>query len=442
MKIKKFLVVFFVVLVSLSIIAISAQQITITVQDYFTTGGQLEFLNGAIKTYEASHPNVTINHVYVPRDSIMQKTLQEKLTGTLPDIIMADNPWVPSLIQAGIWMNIKPYVENWDYYKTMYKPYKDLGTYNGGFYTLQYGTNNVLLFYNGKYLKEAGITELPTTWDQLLQVCAQLKDKLGSSGIYPIGFSADPNEECTWQFEPFLWSNGGNLLDLSSTPSVQALQFWTTLVQKGYAPKSVVNWEQGDVGTMFANGKLAMMINGCWEFDWHVLPDVVSKYDVGVVEMPVPKAGLNPVVPFGGESYGIAFNEPADRLPTALDFLKFLYSTENIAKWDLDSSDIPVAECVVSSFENDLSPSMRSLLEPFMEQSKHAVARAIAGGGTLYLNISPIVWTAIEQALIGSKTPEEAFLSASQQIKGLFPNQSAYEQAFQEASTAVEEAMK
>ena len=429
-------------LVIVASIGFSQGHMTITVQDYFQPGsGALKALTEIFNKFEQLHPNVVINHVYVPRSSIMQKILEEKLSGTLPDIIMADNPWVPSLMQAKVWMNIKPFVKNWDYYKTMFKPYKNLVTYNNGVYALQLGTNNILLFYNGKLLKEAGISKLPTTWSELLKVCAQLKEKLGPSGIYPIAFSAAPEEECTWQFEPFLWSNGGNLLDLSNSKAIEALQFWRTLVQKEYAPREVVNWGQGDVGTMFANGKLAMMINGCWEFHWHVLPNVRKKYDVGVIKMPVPQEGLNPVVPFGGEVYGIAFNESSDKLPIVLDLLKFIYSPNNIAKFDMNTSYIPVAKSAVPVLEKELG-AMKGLFEPFIEQSKYAVARTIAGGGALYPRVSSVVWTAIQEALIGSKTPTQAFKEAATRIRKLFHTQEAYEQAYQRAEAAIEEARR
>jgi multiple sugar transport system substrate-binding protein len=80
--------------------------------------------------------------------------------------------------------------------------------------------------------------------------------------VYGIAFSATNTEETTWQWEPFLWSNGGSLSDLTSKNAQVALELWVDWVKKGYASKDLVNWNQGDVLNEFISGRAATMVMG------------------------------------------------------------------------------------------------------------------------------------------------------------------------------------
>ena len=91
-------------------------------------------------------------------------------------------------------------------------------------------------------LAQAGVTP-PTTWDELKAAAA----KLTSGNRYGVAFSALANYEGTWQFLPFMWSNGGDETNIASPQVAEALQLWVDLVGSGSASRSVVNWTQADV---------------------------------------------------------------------------------------------------------------------------------------------------------------------------------------------------
>ena len=110
-------------------------------------------------------------------------------------------------------------------------------------------------------LAKAGVTP-PKTWDEL-QTAAK---KLTSGKQYGLAFSAPANYEGTWQFLPFMWSNGGDEKNIATPQTAQALQLWVDLVKDGSVSKSALNWTQADVNDQFMAGKAAMMVNGPWQF--------------------------------------------------------------------------------------------------------------------------------------------------------------------------------
>ena len=134
-------------------------------------------------------------------------------------------------------------------------------TEGGKIFGVPIGSNSLALYYNTKMLSEAGVASPPKTWAELTETAT----KTTKSPVYGIAFSAVNDEQATWQWEPFLWSNGGSLTDLGAPKAVEALQLWVDWVKKGVASKDVVNWSQGDVPNQFIGGRAATMVMGPWQ---------------------------------------------------------------------------------------------------------------------------------------------------------------------------------
>ena len=127
----------------------------------------------------------------------------------------------------------------------------------------------------------------PTTWEELRTAAK----KLTSGKQYGMAFSAPANYEGTWQFLPFMWSNGGDEKDIATPETAQArCSCGSTWSSDGSASKSVVNWAQADVNDQFKAGNAAMMVNGPWQFP--VLnADEALHYKV--VPIPAPRPGAS-----------------------------------------------------------------------------------------------------------------------------------------------------
>jgi len=395
-----------------------AQKITVTIQDYFEpASGMAKFVDRWAEEYMKKNPDVEVKHVFIPFAQLLPTILQQALTGTLPEVVMADNPWVPNLIKAGVYLDITDKVKEWGWenWEDFFKGHRDLTSSDGRVYAFQVTTNNLALFYRKSLLEKAGVAEPPKTWAELKEVSAKIKEALG---IYGFGFCATASEEGTWQFEPFLWSNGGSLLELDQKEAIEALSFLVDMVEKGYTPRDVVNVSgQGDVTQWFINGEVAMMENGNWEFGWHLTPDVLEQLgDVGVAALPVPKEGVKPIVPFGGECYGIgASTKDPKKLAVAWEFLSFIASTDGMLAANLEHGGLPTRASAAEKIA-----AQKPILAPFLEQARYALPRPLVGGLEKYPDVSSTVWTAIQRALTGMKTPEEALKEAAEAIRGLF----------------------
>src|SRR5579875_2821760 len=178
-------------------------------------------------------------------------------------------------------------------------------TYDGKLYALPLYTNTIAIFYNKDLLRKAGITKLPETWDEFRTDAK----KAATNNTYGFVFSGQTGPgESTWQFEPWLWSNGGSLTDLTAKPAEQALSYLAGLTRSGAAPKAVVNWGQSQPMEEFEAGKAAFCENGSWNIP--TLQSQFKKLKWGVIEIPTRRPGQPVVPPFGGEVWTVPKTTP------------------------------------------------------------------------------------------------------------------------------------
>ena len=155
--------------------------------------------------YETLHPNVKVVVDLKPQDSHYADYISAGFASGTPsfDLVFANQN--ASLYNAGKFLDFSPYLNQPDPYLGG-KPWKDgmnMSTMLAGnttgthVYLLNLQTVQVLWFYNKAAFAKAGITGIPTTWQQLLDACAKLK----KAGYIPLALGGDYNT---------LWAaNGG-----------------------------------------------------------------------------------------------------------------------------------------------------------------------------------------------------------------------------------------
>jgi multiple sugar transport system substrate-binding protein len=226
--------------------------------------------------------------------------------------------------------------------------------------------------------------------------------------VYALAISAPNDEQATWQFEPFLWSNGGSLFDLTADSAKQALQLWVDLIKSGSVSKDCMNWSQPEEGDQFIGGQAAMMVMGPW-----MLGQVhKSGIDFGVSPIPVPKEGMKPVVPLGGECWCVLKGDPKVEA-AALKFIEFVQDPARLEKLCNTFNYISSVRSVAVK-QGQANPE----LQPFVLQMDTARARPEEGGAN-YTQVSLAAHTAIQQALTGQSTVDAALADAAAKIKPL-----------------------
>ncbi|WP_260406126.1 extracellular solute-binding protein [Microbacterium sp. G2-8] len=368
---------------------------TLTVLDYYNNEPDKTLMQEALDTC-AAEVGVELERETVPGADLIQTVLQRSSSRTLPDVLMLDNPDVQEIAATG---GLAP-LSDFDVDTSGFtQGILDAATYDGEVYGLGPAVNTLGLFYDVEALEEAGI-EPPKTWDELKEAAAALTE----GDRYGVAFSAIANYEGSWQFLPFMWTNGGDETDLTSPEVAEALQLWVDLVDSGSASPSVVNWKQGDVKDQFAAGKAAMMINGPWQIPALAETDVEWES----VQVPVNEAGQTPVAPLGGEVWTVPETGDEATKAVAAEFVECMSSPEIEMSVAESRYLVPTRTDLIDEYV-EMVPEMGA----FAEQVKNARSRT-GQLGEEWPEAATVIYDAIQLAITGEASAADAFEQASQ----------------------------
>ena len=371
---------------------------TITEWDYQSADPQKTQWQKVLDECSAT-TGITIQRQAIPRDELINKVLLGAQSKQLPNVLRIDNPDLQQIADTGA---LAPLTDFGVDLTGLYPNLVQAGTYKSKVYGIAPGINGMALFYNKDMFTAAGL-QPPTTWAEITSAAKALT----KSGVYGMAFSAPATEEGSWQFEPWLWGAGGDLSKLDSPEVVKALQFWVDLVKDGSASKSVVQWAQSDLNDQFMAGKVAMQQNGVWNLG----AIEKSKINFGIVPIPKPDGGAAPG-PMGGEVLTIPVNSDAAASAAAGQVVNCLLSDKEMAAWATLQAYIPSRQSVAAQAVT-ADPNMKAFVDAAAAELSRTGPPANLGPN--YSKVSQPLWTAIQAALSGAKSPQDALTGAQQQ---------------------------
>ncbi|MEV4255667.1 sugar ABC transporter substrate-binding protein, partial [Spirillospora sp. NPDC049652] len=369
---------------------------SITVLDYYTEKSEHDQWDQVLAACGRA-AGVKVEQTSVPPASLVPRVLRQASSRTLPDLLMLDNADVQQIARTGALTPLDQYgIDTRGFVPGILSA----GTYQGKVYGLAPYVSTVALFYNKKTLAESGVA-VPRTWNELKAAAARLT----RPGRYGMAVDASADFEGTWQFLPFLWSNGGDEKKLDTPQAAQALRLWVDLVNSGSMSKSVLNWTQADVHDQFAAGRTAMMLNGPWRIP-ALAKDKTLEW--GVAPIPVPRAGLTPVGPLGGEVWTVPQSASKSRQKKAAEVLGCLTMASTMLTLAGQHQTVPSRAAAAARYAEQ-NPSM----SVFVKGAEAARIRT-RELGVGWPRAATAIYTAIQSALTGRQTPEEALRQAQQ----------------------------
>jgi multiple sugar transport system substrate-binding protein len=381
---------------------------TLTEIDYYTPGlPQWAAFNWLFRDYEKTHPNVKIDRQTVSGTELESKELALATTHSLPDLALADNTYMPSLVATGQWLDLKPDLTQWGQMKDYLPAVWPQLTIKGGIYGIMDGTNALGFIYNKKIFAEAGITSVPTTWAQMLSDSKTIVAKVKGLTYGAVGFGAETGCGAGWQFLPYVYQQGLNINDLTSPGMVAAVDFWNTMLKDGYANKEVITQCQSTNIPQLVDGKLAMVETGQWDF-----PTLAADHfnDWGTFPIPLRTPSDHPAVPLGGEVWTVPKTSSAGET-AAWNFLKWSQQPAIEYEFDLKLDYTPVRPTLLAKFEK-ADPRVT----PFVKEISYGVGRTTALG-LKFPTYETALGTALVQVLEGQKSATSALAAADAAAK-------------------------
>jgi multiple sugar transport system substrate-binding protein len=343
-----------------------------------------------------SQAGVKIERTGYDTSDLTNKALLAAQQGNSPDVLIVDNPVVSTLAEAGVLTTTE---ENKLDVSAIAPNLLAAGQSGGKTYGVPIGANTLALYYNKAVLKDAGV-DIASVKDWASLTAAL--EKVKAAGKKGITFSAIGTEEGSFQFLPWFWGAGAQLTKLDSPEGVSAVALWTDWLKKGYAPNSVINNTQTTSWQEFATGDFAFAENGTWQ----LANAKKAGFDYGIIPVPAKDGGTAPA-PTGGEFVSIPVQRDTARYATSQKLVTCLTSTDNsLATTTALSYVAPTEE--VQAKQVAATPD----LGVWVNAVKAAKGRTSDDLGTKYPKISEPMWGAVQAALSGSKSPQEAMTTA------------------------------
>lgn len=287
---------FMVVLLLVSVLMI-AQIVELRWTGWGGSEEDIKHANAKMAAFQAKFPNIKIVPEIYP-ENYTQALLASIAAGNPPDVFLLDAPYMPTFTERGVPLNIKPYlrilgVNIEEYYPNVLEIFTSP---DGKLFGLPKGFTPMVVYYNKKLLKQAGLPEPNDdwTWDDFLKMAkAMTKDLDGDGKIDQYGAYVG---RYFYQLCPMIWSYGGEIISpdyktvmgyLNSPQTIEAVQFFIDLMKKHkVAPEPDVVSALGGLGNMLYTNRIGFYISGHWSLFGMRKYIEEGTLEVGVVRLP------------------------------------------------------------------------------------------------------------------------------------------------------------
>jgi len=367
-----------------------------------------DVLKTFIADYETENPNVTVNAKFVASgDEMLQKVQAAIISDSLPDMLWGYPTWTGVLESSGKLVEMGTLMEE-DYKKDIPEGLLNAGRYNEKIYSVPIEAGTLYMIYNKDMFDEAGIEDVPTTWDELYDVAKKLTNDEHKGIWLPIA----PNERTSWTWECFLWQNGQDLLTpdyktiaFDNEKGLEALATYTKFIADGIAPLTVGQdpFMDKDVAIIYGTQGAANAY--------------INKYDmnIGVAMLP----GKEKLATGLGSNHYFLFNNDDKKKAAAYNFIKWMTTGKNNANWAMKSGYLPVSISARDSQEyQDFG-----IENPHYIQAAKALAHGVARPPIEeYPKLSELISSTIEKIAYDSLTPEQGMDEIVKGAKNIFTN--------------------
>ncbi|HUI72885.1 MAG TPA: sugar ABC transporter substrate-binding protein [Spirochaetia bacterium] len=405
---------------------------------YNTTQSEAADIQKTLDKFNASQDTIHVTLITVSRDDYETKLNTMAAGKQLPDTCMMAEPMTIRYAQAGLLADMG------DVYKPDEAPLKSLAfTYSGKTVGFSCADEVLVMYYNRKMFKEAGIPYPPATadkawtWQEYVNVAKKLTRDQNGKTPNDAGFDASSIvtygtdfNRLSWMWPVLAVSNGGGVMSadgqqllLGKPETIEALQAIADLYLKDKVAPSI-----GDKGNMpsldvtLLTGKVAMATSGQWEIGVSLKNSLADGLDYGVGVLPKMKKALTyntggPFVAFGSSKH----------LAAAKAFVKWMSDESN--GWGLITGGIwmPVSakwyanESVMRKWaDNPIHP-------PFAEYKTAVIDYAMKNAVQVpwyyfpsYDKLNDLIDSGINAVWNGTQTAKQYIDSIMPQVQKLF----------------------
>jgi multiple sugar transport system substrate-binding protein len=374
-----------------------------------------------VTAFHERHRDIEVQLVHIPGQSDYRKRLGiDFAAGTPADVVLINYRRYAAYAAEGALEPLGPYLERSslitaaDFYEETLAPFR----WNGTLTCIPQNLSSLVVYYNKNLFDAAGLPYPADdwTWEDFLRTAQALTLDTNNDGVreqHGLG-----TEASFFRLAPFIWQNGGELVDDPLAPTALALdtpaareaaQWFIDLQLKHQVVPNRIEEQAESSESRFLNGRLAMYLNSrrgvptyrtIESFDWDVAP-----------------------LPRGRQAAGI-LHADAYCMPTA--------SKQKQAAWTFIEFANSVEGQTIIAGSGRTVPSLRAVAESpaFLDRNARPYRSRVFLDSIATMRAVPIManWAAIEDAVgkeierayYGEASLDQAIVAANEATKTFF----------------------
>ncbi|OGC77494.1 MAG: hypothetical protein A2145_03785 [candidate division Zixibacteria bacterium RBG_16_40_9] len=360
-----------------------------------------------IQKFEQENPDIKLELTDLTWANGHEKIVVAFASNSAPDVLELGSDWVPEFSSQNVLLDLTSAVDSIKDRYRMWEP----GIFGENIFAFPWILDTRVLFYNKDLMKKAGLDpdHPPQTWSKLLSYAKKTNQPQRQK--YGFGANAAERHRLYKKFLPFLWGNDGKILSddnstclINSKEVVDALKFYIELTKFGLLDT------QRRLDEAFMQGKIGFLISGGW-----LLREIQKNnlsLNFGVTLMPKPDINRGTPASFAGGEF-LVINKKTKYPQETLKWIRFLTRLDNcleLCKAIGTPSPSDTAAIYDTYYQNN------PYLKIFQEQLKYSFSPPAT---PKWVYIEEKIEKAIEEAMYGRKTPQQALEDAKKEIDKL-----------------------
>lgn len=387
---------------------------TMQLQPQFTP-----YFTELIQQFEREHRGIKVRWVDIPWEAMESKILTAVSANTAPDVVNLNPNFAAQLASRNAWLDLKDYIS--PEVQERYLPnIWQAGTINDTSFGFPWYLTTRITLYNQELLKQAEIDSPPTTFEELAQVAAKLKEKTGKYAMFFTFVPGDSGEV----LESFV-QMGVQLIDdqgkaaFNTPEGIAAFQYWVDLYQQDLLPPEVLTQGHRHAIDLYQSGEIALVATGAESFS------IIRKNAPTIAEVSLTspqitgKTGKKNVAVMN-----LVIPKNTDKPEEAVEFAAFVTNTTNQLAFAKAANVLPSTVEGIDTYVEDLNPSDESTV---LDQAIAVSAMQLKEAEVLVpaqKNINQLqktIYENLQAAMLKEKPVEQAVQDAADTWNSLAP---------------------
>jgi multiple sugar transport system substrate-binding protein len=265
---------------------------------------ELKAFRSVVTAFREEEPDIRVRLIVASdRDDLLARLSTSFAGGEPPDLFLLNYRFYGQFASRGVLEPVQERLDDSEAFAEddFYPQALEAFRLDGELICLPQNISSLVVYYNRDLFRRAGVAEPKPgwTWNDMVRKAIRLTtDEDGDGNIDRYGLGVEPS---IIRLAPFVWSNGGELVDddeqptqfaLDTPEAQQAMQAFFDLRDKHLVIPSDQEREAEDEETRFLNGRIAMVLSSrratpsfrtITAFDWDIAALPRHKQPAGIL---------------------------------------------------------------------------------------------------------------------------------------------------------------